>query len=143
MAAKKKSPHTDSPTNVPATVDENFNQVRLKKEAVSLPDLSADEKGYLVEGKYYAAVRYARGDGAAAHTFGVTCFAYARDQVGRPYLNAMGTAIEGAFTCSCDKKDLISNNKKVNEVRDSALDGALREMLAHIAENVAFENLKV
>jgi hypothetical protein len=143
MAATKKNPAKDVPTQVPPVVDEDFNQVRLAVEQMDLPDLAADETGYLVEGKYYAAVRFARGDGTSKHMFGLSAFAFARDQAGKPYLTAMGLPIEGAFSASCEKKELLANTKKTEEVRAAALDGALRDMLAHIAENVAFEKLKI
>lgn len=148
MAAKKtvatkKNPATTAPTNLPPTVDEQNLPVLLSYEQMDLPDLAADETGYLVEGKYYAAVRFARGDGSAKHMFGLSAFAFARDQTGKPYLTAMGLPIEGAFSASCDKKELVANNKKTEEVRAAALDGALRDMLTHIAENVAFEKLKI
>lgn len=143
MAAKKKSPHTDAPGAEHPALDADNNLMSVPKEIVALPGLAPDETGYLVDKKYYAAVRFARGDGAALHTFGITCMAYAMDATGRPYLNAMGVAIEGAFSASCDKKELLGNSKKVSGVREAALDGAIREMLAHIAENVAFEKLKI
>ncbi len=142
MAARKKaakSPATDTPAEV-ALVDENFNQVSLGEQKVKLVDLSPDETGYQVQG-YYASVRFSRGADSAPHMFGVTCCAFARDKDGKPYLKADGLPIEGAFTASCPKKDLLGNKEKVNEIRQLALTGALREMLAHIAENVAFESL--
>lgn len=142
MAKKKvaKSPDTDHPGELPAKVDANFNQVQLKATPTKLTDLSPDEEGYEVNG-YLASVRWSRGAGAANHMFGITCCAYARDKDGKPYLKADGTVIEGAYSASCTKKDLLADPNKREEVKKAALDGALREMLAHIAENVAFESL--
>lgn len=141
MAARKKDPAKDSP-KATAILDKSFNPVSLGAAIAKLPDLAPDETGYQVQG-YYASVRFSRGAGADAGTFAITCCAFARDRVGKPYLKADGLPIEGAFTASCPKKDLLGNSAKVNEVRQTALDGALREMLAHVAENVAFETIAV
>lgn len=141
-ALKRRKAPDAFPSKVPSRVNEKFEQVRLVSTKVALPDLSPDEEGYEVHG-YYASVRFSRGAGSDKHTFGVTCCAYARDATGKPYINAAGTAIEGAFSMSCSKHDLLSDSSRVNDVRAAALDGALREMLAHIAENAAFEQLKV
>lgn len=143
MATRKpraKDPAKDTPKPT-ALFDKEFNPQSMGATKVKLADLSPDEHGYQVQG-YYASVRFSRGASAAdSHMFGVTCCAFARDKAGKPYLKASGLPIEGAFTASCPKKDLLGNPDKVNEVRQAALDGALREMLAHVAENVAFETL--
>ena len=139
MAARKKDPAKDTPKPT-VLFDKDFNPQSMGAQKVKLTDLSPDEEGYQVQG-YYASVRFSRGAGADAGTFAVTCCAFARDKAGKPYLKADGLPIEGAFTASCPKKDLLGNPAKVNEVRQAALDGALREMLAHVAENVAFESL--
>lgn len=140
---QKNSPHTDAPATDYPALDADFNALTVPKVVVELSGLAPDETGYLVDDKYYAAVRFARGDGASPHMFGVTCMAYAMDEVGRPYLNSQGVAIEGAFSASCEKKELLSNSGQADIVRNTALDGAIRDMLAHIAENVAFETMKV
>jgi hypothetical protein len=142
MARSKKDPAKHQPPNLPM-VDADFNPMQHPVNEVALPDLSPDETGYEVAG-FYAAVRFARGAGnESGHMFGVTCCAFARDKVGKPYLTSIGLPIEGVFTASCQKKDLLGNPEKVNDVRKAALDGAIRDMFAHIAENVAFENLKL
>jgi len=142
MATRRKSPDTHHPKALPSAIDENFNRVDLGATKQKLADLAPDEEGYEIQG-YYASVRFSRGAGADKHMFGVTCCAFARDSVGKPYLTAEGLPIEGTFTASCQKKDLVGNPDKVNEMRAVALDGALRDMVSHIAENVAFESLKM
>ena len=136
-------PGTTLPADVPPTTDESFNSVMVAAVEVTppLPELSPDETGYLINNQFYAGVRFARGLGADKHMFSVTCMAYARDADGRPYLNAAGVPLEGAFTASCEKSELVADPSKADAIRAQALDGAARGMLALIAENVAYENM--
>lgn len=142
MVSRRKAPDKNHPKKLPSAIDKDFNRQDLGATKQALPELAPDEQGYEIQG-YYASVRFARGAGADKHMFGVTCCAFARDAVGKPYLTAEGIPIEGSFTASCQKKDLVGNPDKVSEMRAIALDGALRDMVAHIAENVAFESLKM
>lgn len=138
-----EAPDTTPPAEPTASLDAEFNPVMLPREIVELPNLSPDETGYLVNGQFYAAVRFARGQGAARSSFAISVMAYARDFDGKPYLDAFGQAIEGAFTSAVDKAELVADPTLVERIRERALDGALREMLALIAENVAFEALNI
>jgi len=138
-AHRRRSPE-QMPKIVTPRINENFDVVLLPCQKVDLKDLAPDETGYEVNG-YHAAVRFARGAGADTSMFGITCCAFARDINGRPYIDKMGLAIEGVSTASCAKDDLITKKGSTENTRALALDGALRDMLAKIAENAAFEQL--
>lgn len=142
MPTRRKSPDRHHPKKLPSALDKNFNRQDLGATKQVIPDLAPDEEGYEVQG-YYASVRFSRGAGADKHMFGITCCAFARDAVGKPYLTAEGLPVEGRFSASCQKKDLVGNPDKVTDLRAMALDGALRDMVSHIAENVAFESLSM
>jgi hypothetical protein len=133
------------PADVPPAIDAEFQPVAVSAVVVEppLPDLAPDETGYLLNGQYYAAVRFARGAGADRHMFAVTCMAFARDQLGKPYLNADGLPLEGVGTASCEKAELVADAGRADAVRQAAVDLAARELLALIAENVAFEQLRM
>lgn len=110
---------------------------------VTIPDLAPDETGYLVNGTQHAAVRVYRSAGAAASMHGLAASAYAVNADGTPQLSALLSAIEGHASASCPKADLLDATgaldvASADAIKASAIDGALTEMLALLAQEAAF-----
>lgn len=110
----------------------------------SIPDLAPDETGYLVNDVQYAAVRIYRSPGAAASMHGLAASAYAVNADGTATLTALLTSIEGHASASCAKTDLLDetgslDTAKSDAIKDSAIEGALREMMGLLAQEAAFE----
>lgn len=119
----------------------------LTYETISITNLAPDETGYLINGTQHCAVRLSRAAGAAASMFGFTACAFALESDGLPTLTAMAGSIEGWFTVSCPKADLLVAGNlsmvKIDELKDQALIGAMVQMMSLIAQESAFAALNV
>lgn len=109
----------------------------------TIPDLAPDETGYLVNGTQHAAVRLYRSPGAAASSHGIAASAVAVTADGDPVLTGTLALIEGHASASCLKADLLGTDGKLDAakshaVKDSAIVGALTEMMALLAQEAAF-----
>lgn len=115
---------------------------------IEIPGLSSDEIGYsIANSEQCAAVRISRAQGCANHMFGITAHAFAVNADGTPTIDASGKTIEGSFTTSCSKLDLLVDGvlslERIAEMKATATENALIAMLTVTMSEQAFDELGI
>lgn len=117
-------------------------------QAITIPNLSPDEFGVQITATgQRVAMRMSRAQGLANGTFGFTACAFAVEADGSPTLLSGAQSVEGAHTITCPRADLLTNGdldtSKVAALKDAAIQSALTDMLAKIADDAALSHLGI
>ncbi len=106
----------------------------ISYKAFDVPGASPDETGYVIDGVHYCLLRVGRPRDAAASMYGHLAIAFAVEADGRPLLRPSGKAIEASYTAATAKAMLLDDPAGVSaDLREQAVEGAMRELLVEIA----------